>query len=498
MLTASVSLSKQLLKRAPLLSSIHGVEKMVERWANTKPYNPGPLYLWKKGIRSFEYRRLRGRKIAKVELPDFNEARLDYKLTPDEIRAKLKEKGLVPPRQWRERPLLIMSTQHIADSYVPPEGDGKATFLSKDGAVQSMQKLTKKGKSFMSLRKIRSFLYDFDVPAFADEALDIYIKAHQAIADEDEDKLHEYVTEKCFPEMLFHCDNKTIRWNFIKSLEPPRVVHLRHEEIIEKTNIFAQVTVRLHTQQILAVYDRFGRLMHGSENVVKDVLEYVVFENNISSEYGKWRIHGKIIPEWMPSREPILKTYRKPVTPEEDVKTESTTKSAQASDEAKERRSSSSSIGGTSGIVRNNNAWFQRKIHLRPVLRGCHLITDEVLKQLTEITEFSVGLCHIQILHTSASLALNENWDPDVREDMEMFLSRLVPESTPFRHSCEGPDDMPAHIKACFLGSSLTIPITDGKLNLGTWQGIWLCEHRNRAGSRKVVVTINGALKNGA
>jgi len=101
-------------------------------------------------------------------------------------------------------------------------------------------------------------------------------------------------------------------------------------------------------------------------------------------------------------------------------------------------------------------------------------------------------------MHTSASLALNENWDPDVREDMEMFLSRLVPENIPYRHSCEGPDDMPAHIKACFLGSSLTIPISDGKLSLGTWQGIWLCEHRNRAGSRKIMVTINGALREGS
>ena len=111
---------------------------------------------------------------------------------------------------------------------------------------------------------------------------------------------------------------------------------------------------------------------------------------------------------------------------------------------------------------------------------------------------------HIQLLHTSASLAINENWDPDVRDDMEMMLNRIVPEDLPFRHSCEGPDDMvmkyfppltfveifsllqPAHVKACFLGSNLTVPVSDGKLNLGTWQGVWLCEHRDRAGSRKV------------
>ncbi|XP_037563072.1 UPF0047 protein YjbQ [Dermacentor silvarum] len=145
--------------------------------------------------------------------------------------------------------------------------------------------------------------------------------------------------------------------------------------------------------------------------------------------------------------------------------------------------------------IRHGSSWVQRKINLRPQHRGGHLITDEVVKQVPEISQFAVGLFHIQIMHTSASLALNENWDPDVRDDVENFMNKLVPENLPYQHSCEGPDDMPAHIKAILFGSSLSIPITDGKLNLGTWQGIWLCEHRNRAGSRKVVVTINGSLK---
>ncbi|GAB0087254.1 IAA-amino acid hydrolase ILR1-like 6 [Sergentomyia squamirostris] len=101
-------------------------------------------------------------------------------------------------------------------------------------------------------------------------------------------------------------------------------------------------------------------------------------------------------------------------------------------------------------------------------------------------------------LHTSASLALNESWDPDVRDDMEMMLNKIVPEGLPYRHSCEGPDDMPAHVKACFLGSSLTIPITDGKLSLGTWQGVWLCEHRDHAGSRKLVITLSGCPRDSA
>lgn len=111
---------------------------------------------------------------------------------------------------------------------------------------------------------------------------------------------------------------------------------------------------------------------------------------------------------------------------------------------------------------------------------------------------FTLSPRRSSVLHTSASLALNESWDPDVRDDMEMMLNKIVPEGLEYRHSCEGPDDMPAHVKACFLGSSLSIPITDGKLALGTWQGIWLGEHRDHAGSRKLVVTLTGVLRDSA
>lgn len=149
----------------------------------------------------------------------------------------------------------------------------------------------------------------------------------------------------------------------------------------------------------------------------------------------------------------------------------------------------------SSSGIQIGSAWFQRRINLRPQHRGVHLVTEEVLRLIPEISQFSVGLAHFQILHTSASLALNESWDPDVRDDMEMMLNRIIPEGLPYRHSCEGPDDMPAHVKACFLGSSLTLPISEGRLALGTWQGIWLCEHRNQAGSRKLMVTLQGCLR---
>ena len=137
--------------------------------------------------------------------------------------------------------------------------------------------------------------------------------------------------------------------------------------------------------------------------------------------------------------------------------------------------------------------WIQKEILLNPRQRGFHLITDEVLKHLPEVQKIEVGTMQVFIKHTSASLTINEDADPMVRDDFESHFNQMVPENAPYyQHTFEGPDDMPAHLKSSILGSSVSIPITDGKLNLGTWQGIYLCEHRNRGGSRKLVVTIQG------
>ena len=126
--------------------------------------------------------------------------------------------------------------------------------------------------------------------------------------------------------------------------------------------------------------------------------------------------------------------------------------------------------------------------------RGFHVITREVLREVPELSEIQTGLAHVFIMHTSASLTLNENASPDVLVDMEAYFNRAVPENAPyFLHTMEGPDDMPAHIKAAMLGNSLTIPISKGRLRLGTWQGIYLCEHRNHGGARRLVVTLQGA-----
>ncbi len=137
--------------------------------------------------------------------------------------------------------------------------------------------------------------------------------------------------------------------------------------------------------------------------------------------------------------------------------------------------------------------WVQREIELEPRPRGFHLITREVTAALPEMGEVAVGLLHLLIRHTSASLALNENASPEVRRDFESWFNQAVPERAPYwTHVLEGEDDMPAHVKASLLGPSLTLPVSRGRLALGTWQGIYLCEHRDRGGARNVVATLWG------
>ncbi|CAN6712552.1 unnamed protein product [Malus baccata var. baccata] len=171
-------------------------------------------------------------------------------------------------------------------------------------------------------------------------------------------------------------------------------------------------------------------------------------------------------------------------------------------------------------IAAGGPKWAQKTITLPPLKRGCHLVTPKIVKEIgEELSEFNCGLAHlfcnfaclilfsfntcflvvlnyinIAVQHTSASLTINENYDSDVRDDTETFLNTIVPEGTsaPWKHTLEGPDDMPAHIKSSMFGCTLMVPITNGKLNMGTWQGIWLCEHRDYPTARKVVVTLNG------
>ncbi|KOB73905.1 putative mitochondrial ribosomal protein l45 [Operophtera brumata] len=259
------------------------------RTTTSKHYNP-------------KFKRLRAQKYLKVELPNMNE---DFEaMTPEKIRQKMKERGLMPARPWMERQYYISATGGVFEPYVPPEGDGKASLVSTTRAKQAVQQLEKKSKSMMAIRKVKSFDEEFNSKEFCQQAQDIYIKAHESLANQDPKTLRLYVTEKAYPEFKHNAHQKTIRWKFLESLEPPRVVHARCTDVISKENIYGQITVRFHSRQQLAVYDRFGRLLHGSEILAKDVLEYIVFEKHLSNLYGTWRVHAKIIPDWAPAKDP--------------------------------------------------------------------------------------------------------------------------------------------------------------------------------------------------
>lgn len=261
-----------------------------------------------------KWKNLRAKKVVRVELPNFQEK--PSELSQEEMKSRMKEKGLLPPRHWMERPFFIACTGGVFEPYVPPEGDGKSSALSRTGAKQRFEFLEKKSKSMLAIRKVRSYEEDFDANLFAEQAQEIYRQAHRILAEPNNKyAIRDYVTERAYPEMMYNIKFKTIHWQFLKSLEPPRVVHARCTDVVNKENIFGQITVRFHTQQMLAIYDRFGRLMYGSEILAKDVLEYVVFEKHLSNEYGVWRLHDKLIPDWMPAKQPSPITYRIEDTP---------------------------------------------------------------------------------------------------------------------------------------------------------------------------------------
>ncbi|NWS92179.1 RM45 protein, partial [Toxostoma redivivum] len=206
----------------------------------------------------------------------------------------------------------------IMDPYVPPEGDARLTSLSKDGVKQQVQKLRQTAASQLAKYLLRPTT-PWQSKAFSLGEKGEFVRGKwEFVRGEkrgnffNKQKLHSLVTERCYPDMVRGNRYKTIRWRFVESLEPPRVVHVRCEGVMNRGNLYGQVTVRMHSRQILAIYDRFGRLMYGGEEIPKDVLEYVVFERYLVNPYGTWRMHGKIVPDWAPPKDPIIKTVMIP------------------------------------------------------------------------------------------------------------------------------------------------------------------------------------------
>ncbi|XP_040857269.1 39S ribosomal protein L45, mitochondrial isoform X1 [Ochotona curzoniae] len=232
--------------------------------------------------------------------------------TEKEFAEHARKAGLVIPPERLERPIHLACTANIFEAYVPPEGDARMSSLSKEGLTQRTERLKKNVASQLSIRKIKEYDADFKVKDFPEKAKDIFIEAHLCLNNSDHDRLHTLVTEHCFPDMVWDLKCKTVRWRFVESLEPPQVVQVRCSSLLNQGNMYGQVTVRMHSRQALAIYDRFGRLMYGEEDVPKDVLEYVVFEKHLANPYGSWRMHGKIVPTWAPPKQPIIKTVMIP------------------------------------------------------------------------------------------------------------------------------------------------------------------------------------------
>lgn len=225
---------------------------------------------------------------------------------------KARAAGIVFRQQYFERPINISCTAGVFDAYVPPEGDARLSTLTKEGLKQRTEQLRQSAASQLAIRKIKEHDSEFKTRAFAEHAQEIFIQAHTALCSFDKDRLHTLVTERCYPEMTRGNRLKTIHWSFRESLEPPRVVHARCPNMVTKDNLYGQVTVRMHSRQTLAIYDRFGRLMSGDELQMKDVLEYLVLERHLMDPYGRWRLHAKIVPSWAPAKDPVIKTVRIP------------------------------------------------------------------------------------------------------------------------------------------------------------------------------------------
>lgn len=257
-----------------------------------------------------KWRPYRREKVLDIDLPDFDRDRKLRSYNLQEQREYFKREGIPPMRTAEYKPLFIDASTEPFEAYVPPEGDGKATLMSKDRLNQFYTSLKKNITTRKHSGTIRKYEPDFEPLLFADIAQQKYIDAHQALMERDDEKLIQLVTPGSFAEMSRGLRYKTLRWKWIEDIEPSYVVAIKSGEIL-KGMTMAQVTVRMHSKQTCAIYDRFGRLMYGNETQPKDVLEYIVFERVLTYPYSQWRVHSKIVPSWLPRTDPLLYTFEK-------------------------------------------------------------------------------------------------------------------------------------------------------------------------------------------
>jgi len=306
-MTFASFVNKNLFKNAqPCICLLPNVSIQRRGYPTSKHLNP-------------KFKKERGAKFLKVDLPKFVQLKNEREKprderSPDEIRMEMKKEGRLPPRQHMALPINISCTRQIMDPYKPKKGDGRHSDLVASGLADYGGKGKAAVRNLKDTRTLKKH-EDFVEAEFASNTQRILIETNTLLQDvmQNQERLHELVTEEAFPELVHGLEKASLRWSFVESVEPPKVVQVRVEELMSKENLFAQVTVRMHTKQILAIYDRFGRLMYGDSQLPKGVVEYIVMEKWITDTNGLWRIHGKIMPEDAPPRAEMIKTYKVPV-----------------------------------------------------------------------------------------------------------------------------------------------------------------------------------------
>lgn len=267
-----------------------------------------------------KFKKERQEKFLKVDLPIYQRLKKDQPkaredMTADELRMEYKKLGMPfwPKNNRSNIPITFSCTNGLFDEYKPTPGEGRQSDLLHSGIGDVGDKSKRFMKTTNAKRTLRKF-EDFEDKTFAEQAHQIFVEVNTLLQDvyKNQDLLHELVTEFAFPKMVHGLETKTMKWQFVETVEPAKIVQVRVEDMITKDNKMAQVTVRFHTKQILAIYDRFGRLMFGDSQLPKSCIEYVVFEKWVSDTYGTWRIHAKITPPDAQSSHRLIKTYRIP------------------------------------------------------------------------------------------------------------------------------------------------------------------------------------------
>lgn len=324
---ATINDSLCLASRGASLISLGGAHVTLGGAGQTMTFTTSPVSFWSppesKGHDGLKFKAERAAKYQQsfngrwvMPLPDYKKAReikaaASYRLSLE----KMKRDGLLPPRQFKERPIDISSTYDVHEPYAPPEGDGVKSMLSKEGTKEKAYRAKMWTKTKNSIRKINKMEKDtggFAAAYFSEEAVDLYIEAHEALVKGNTTRLHDLVTSKCIRELMHGLECKTLRWRYHEPIEPPRIVNATLFTSGPEGNQFAQVTVRMHSSQSVAIYDRFGRLAYGDPELPRSIIEFVVFEKRMSDTYGTWRMHGKIEPHWLEAKPPINKTFRIP------------------------------------------------------------------------------------------------------------------------------------------------------------------------------------------